>query len=295
MTKNWKKSKYKSKVFVLTGASGDIGKEVCRIFAPLGLRMYLLDLPVPGLDEIAEEVKGLGAEHVETMHMDVTKREQIESVIKTIGEKEKYIDILYNNAGVGNKTSITNGGTFEDYRKLMSINVDSMWLILQAALPYIGRPAPNKKFPNRREGQLIFSSSLGGLCGVPYMAAYAMSKHAIVALADCVRMEYRLLYGKDSIQVITTCAAPANTKFYSGPEMEKWRDNYKTTSWLFKFVEAEDVARRVMKASRKYKKEIGVPRYSHSIKVLNCWMHGYTARAMCKIELRKGKKNTPQS
>lgn len=289
MTKNWKKSKYRNKVFVLTGASGDIGKEVCRIFAPLGLRMYLLDLPVPGLDEIAEEVKGLGAAHVETMHMDVTNREQIESVIKIIGEKEKYIDILYNNAGIGNKVSITNGGTFEDYRKLMSINTDSMWLILQAALPYIGRPAPNKKFPNRREGQLIFSSSLGGLCGVPYMAAYAMSKHAIVALADCVRMEYRLKYGKDSIQVITTCAAPANTKFYSGPEMEKWRDNYKTTSWLFKFVEAEDVARRVMKASRKYKKEIGIPRYSHSIKVLNCWMHGYTARAMCNIENKKKK------
>ena len=283
MKKKW----YKGKVFVLTGASGGIGKEVCRIFAPLGLRMYLLDLPVPELDELAEEIKGLGAEHVETMHMDVTNREQIESVIKTIGEKEKYIDILYNNAGIGNKVSILNGGSFEDYRKVMTINVDSMWLILQAALPYIGRPAPNKKFPNRREGQLIFSSSLGGVVGVPNMAAYGMSKHAIVALADCVRMEYRMLYGKDAIQVITTIAAPANTKFYSGPEMEKWVEGYKTSSRLFKFVEADHVARRVLKASRKYKKEIAIPRYGSSIKLFNVVWHGLVANLMIKIEQKE--------
>ena len=114
MKKKW----YRDKVFVITGAGGGIGSEVCRTFAPFGMRMYLLDLPSPALDKLVDEIKGLGAVYVEAMHMDVTDQEQIKKVITTIGEKEKYIDILYNNAGIGNKCSILNGGSFEGYRKL---------------------------------------------------------------------------------------------------------------------------------------------------------------------------------
>ena len=114
MKKKW----YKEKVFVITGASGDIGSAVCRLFAPLGLKMYLLDLPNPGLDELVEELKGLGAEHVEWLAMDLTNKEQINQAIKNIGEKEKFIDILINNAGIGSKCSITNRGSFEEYRKI---------------------------------------------------------------------------------------------------------------------------------------------------------------------------------
>ncbi len=282
-----KKRWYKSKVFVITGASGGIGKEVSRLFAPLGMRMYLLDLPNPVLNELATELTSLGAEHAEAMACDLTNRDQVESVIKNIGEKEKCIDILYNNAGIGNKASITNGGTFEDYRKLMQINVDGMWLVLQAAVPYIGRPAPNKKYPNRKVGQLIFSSSLGGKTGVPNMAAYAMSKYAIIGLADTLRMEYRGLYGKKSIQVITTCAAPANTGFYNAKDMTAWREKYKKRGRLFKFVEAKDIAERVLKASFKYKKEICIPGSGWILILLNLKWKGYVERILVKTEKEK--------
>jgi len=278
MKKKW----YFNKNFVITGASGGIGSVVCRQFAPLGLRMYLLDLPSPALDELVEELKGLGAEHVERMHMDVTNKDQVKAVIDKIGQKVKYIDILYNNAGIGNKVSILNRGSYEEYKKLMTINVDGMWLVLQAALPYIGRPAPTKKYPDRREGQLIFSSSLGGKTGVPNMAAYSMSKHAIVGLADSVRMEYKMLNHK--IQVITSLAAPADTGFYNTPELKEWAENYQNSSRLFKFITAEDIAKRVLKASLKYKKEIAIPRYSWFIILLNALSHRMVENLMIKIE-----------
>lgn len=280
MKKKW----YKGKVFVITGASGGIGSEVCRLFAPLGMRIYLLDLPNPKLNDLKKELMKLGAEHVETMHMDVTNEEQVNQVITKIGKSEKFIDILHNNAGIGNKASILNGGRFEEYRKLMSINVDGMWLVLQAALPYLGRPAPTKKYPDRREGQLIFSSSLGGKTGVPNMAAYSMSKHAVVALADTVRMEYREKYGKKAIQVITTLAAPADTGFYNTKELEGWRDGYGTGSRFFKLISAKEVAKRVLKASCKYKKEVCIPRYSWLLTFANAIWHGYIERLMLKIE-----------
>jgi len=282
MKKKW----YKGKVFVITGASGDIGSEVCRIFAPLGMRIYLLDLPNSPLKELKSELMELGAEYVETYEFDLTNREQIENVIKEIGEKEQYIDILYNNAGIGTTCSITNGGTFEEYRKIMSINVDGMWLILQAALPYIGRPAPTKKFPDRKEGQIIFSSSSAGKTGIPNMAAYSMSKYAVVGLADSLRSEYRMQ--NHNIQVITICPAPTKTKFWeSTPEMKEWIEKYQKRGFLYKFADVKDVAKTVLKASRKYKREVFVPRWYWLLAWLQLTSHKAVGKLLIKIEKSK--------
>ncbi len=279
MKKKW----YKGKVFVITGANGDIGKEVCRLFAPLEMRMYLLDLSGQVPADLIEEIRELGAEYVEAFAFDVMNREQVESVIKSIGEKEKYIDILYNNAGIGGFCSITNDGIFEEYRRIMSVNVDGMWLVLQAALPYIGRPAPTKEFPNKREGQLIFSSSSAGKTATPNMAAYSMSKHAIVALADSIRLEYKMQ--NHNIQVITICSAPADTKFWqSSPKLKDWINKYQERGFIYKFVKVEDIAKIVMKASRKYKREMFVPRWWWLLSFLQVLSHKLVGHLLMKIE-----------
>lgn len=280
-----KKSWYKGKVFVITGASGDIGSEVCRLFAQLKMRMYLLDLPNPNLNNLAKELVVLGAESVETYHMDLLNNDQITEVFDKIKSKEEFIDILFNNAGIGSTCSITNQGTFEEYRKVMAINVDAMWFVLQVAMPFFGRPAPSKKIPNRKEGQLIFSSSAAGKTGVPYMAAYAMSKSAIIALADSIRLEFKMQNHR--VDVITSVAAPANTKFYNTPEMVQWIKSYEKRGFLFKFVKAKDIAKRILKASRKHKKEIYTPRWWWLLGFLFVFSHGLIGRLLLKIE--KGK------
>lgn len=275
MKKKW----YKGKTFVITGASGEIGSEICRAFAPLGLRMYLLDLPNPRLNELVEEVKNLGAEYTEAMNMDVTNSEQVESVIKGIGKKEQYIDILHNNAGIGGKVSITNEGTFEDYRKIMSINVDGIWRVLQAAVPYIGRPNPTKKHPDRREGQLIFTSSAAGKLGIPNMAAYSASKYAVVGLADTLRLEYKM--NNHKIHVITIYPAPVKTKFWdASPEYQEWFKKYEAKGFPMAVPTPKDVAKIVLKASRGNKKEMFVPRWYRIITLVK----GLSGRVLMGIE-----------
>jgi len=284
MKKKW----YKGKTFVITGASGDIGSEVCRHFAPLGMRMYLLDLPGPALNELVKEIKELGAEYVEAFAFDVLNPEQVESVIQSIGEKEKYIDILYNNAGIGDICSITNGGTFKEYRRIMSVNVDGIWLVLQAAFPYIGRSAPTEEFPDKREGQLIFTSSSAGKAGIPNMAAYSMSKYAIVGMADSIRLEYKMQ--NHNIQVITICPAPASTKFWErSPELKKWVEKYQKRGFLYKYVEARDIAKLVLKASRKYKREIFIPRWWWLLSFIQVISHRLVGYLLIKIEKSKEK------
>ncbi|MCK4384051.1 MAG: SDR family NAD(P)-dependent oxidoreductase, partial [Candidatus Lokiarchaeota archaeon] len=180
----------------------------------------------------------------------------------------------------------TNGGTFEEYRKIMSINVDGIWLVLQAALSYIGRPAPTKKFPDRKEGQLIFSSSSAGKTGIPNMAAYSMSKYAIVGLADSLRSEYRMQ--NHNIQVITICPAPTKTKFWeSTPEMKEWIEKYQKRGFLYKFADVKDVAKTVLKASRKYKREVFVPRWYWLLAWLQLTSHKAVGKLLIRIEKSK--------
>ena len=171
---------------------------------------------------------------------------------------------------------------------IMSINVDGIWLVLQAALPYIGRPAPTKKFPDRKEGQLIFSSSSAGKTGIPNMAAYSMSKYAIVGLANSIRLEYKMQ--NHDIQVITICSAPAKTKFWeSTPGMKEWVDKYQKRGFLYKFVDVKDVAKTVMKASRKYKREVFVPRWYWLLAWLQLTSHKAVGKLLIKIEKSKTK------
>ena len=281
-----KKKWYKSKVFVITGAGGDIGSAVCRVFAPLGMRMYLLDRANVDLNNLSEELRELGAEKVSTMEMDVTNQQQIERVINEIGEKEKYIDILHNNAGVGSMCSITNEGTFEEYRRIMSVNIDGIWLVLKAARPYIGRPAPTKKNPDRREGQLIFTSSSAGKTGIPNMGAYSASKHAIVGLADSLRREYMM--ADQGIEVITLCPAPTKSRFWDqDPAAKKWVEEYGEKGFLYQLLEPERVAKTTLKASKHYRKDAFVPRWFALIPFLQTLSHGLIGKLLIKIEESK--------
>jgi short-subunit dehydrogenase len=281
MKKKW----YKGKVFVITGATGDIGSAICRKFAPFGMKMYLLDLPNVKISQLRNELMDMGAESVEFYEMNVTNPEMIKNVINDIGQKEQYIDILFNNSGIGSKCSITNNGSFEEYRKVMAINTDGIWLVLQSALPYIGRPTQNIGGANKKVGQLLFTSSAAGRTGVPNMAAYAMSKSAIIALADSIRSEYKML--DEMIHVITIISAPAKTGFYNTPETKEWIDNYEKRGFLFKLLEADDIAKRALKASRKNKKEIYVPRWWKLLDILFVVSHNLISNLLIKIEKSK--------
>jgi short-subunit dehydrogenase len=281
MKKKW----YKSKVFVITGATGDIGSAICRKFAPFGMRMYLLDLPNTKITQLRNELMDMGAESVEFYEVNVTNPEMIKNAINDIGKKEHHIDILFNNAGIGSKCSITNNGSFEEYRKVMAINTDGVWLVLQSALPYIGRPTQISDKVNKKVGQLIFTSSAAGRTGVPNMAAYAMSKSAIIALADSIRSEFKM--HDEMVHVITIISAPAKTGFYNTPQTKEWIKNYEKRGFLFKLLEANDIAKRVFKASRKNKKEIYVPRWWKLLDILFVISHNLIGNLLIKIEKSK--------
>ena len=114
---------------------------------------------------------------------------QVEQGVASIASQLGGIDILINNAGVGDF------GSFEDmpvetWEKVMKVNLFGVYYVAKATLPYLKQ---------NKEGDIVNVASTAGLKGAPNMSAYCASKAAVISLSQSLMAELR----KFNIRVIT--------------------------------------------------------------------------------------------
>jgi short-subunit dehydrogenase len=168
-------------VVVITGASSGVGEALALGLAERGARMSLAARGAERLQEVAGKVKEKGSQAL-ALPTDVTNREQVNQLIRKTIEHYGYVDILVNNAGKGLMASLEDLES-EDVKKMISLNLYG---------PLYGIQAVIKHMKERRKGHIINIGSLGGKVGLPFNAAYSMSKFALVGLHRVLRAE---LYG----------------------------------------------------------------------------------------------------
>ena len=121
---------------------------------------------------------------------DVTIREDVDALIREVGERLGPIDVLINNAGIISVGPVETMEV-EDFQQAMATNFWGLYAIL-AALPDMRR---------RGEGRIVNIASIGGKISVPHLVPYSASKFALVGLSEGLRAEL----AKDGIAVITIC------------------------------------------------------------------------------------------
>jgi NAD(P)-dependent dehydrogenase (short-subunit alcohol dehydrogenase family) len=165
-------------VALVTGAGGGIGRAVCAALTEAGACVVGTDIGAAPNDWKGNTWRP----------QDVTSPDEWARVVNEIGSRFGRLDCLINNAGICLIESIANTST-EQWRRVMSVNVESILLGLQASLELLresgtGRPGGSS---------VVNFSSISGLRGGGLAAAYCASKAAVALLSKSAAKEFAML------------------------------------------------------------------------------------------------------
>ena len=165
-------------VALVTGAGGGIGRELVKALKAARAIVIATDL--------AAEAEIEGADHY--LRHDVTSEADWQAVAALIGEKYGRLDALVNNAGYSIVTKFEET-PLADFHRVNAINVDSVIIGTQVLLPLL------KEGGKARPGgaSVVNFSSVGGLRGAAFNAAYCTSKAAVKMLSKCLGAEFAAL------------------------------------------------------------------------------------------------------
>lgn len=170
----------------ITGAAAGIGRATARHFAKRDWFVGLYDIDTAGLAQLADELRAVhGAGRITTGELDVTDPEQFKEAVQAfVTAAGGRLDVLFNNAG------ILKMGNFEDVdpavqRKTMDINVNGVINGIAAGLDALKDTA--KK---HGEARIVSIASASAIYGIPELAVYSASKHAVRALTEAFSIEF---------------------------------------------------------------------------------------------------------
>lgn len=183
-------SEIKGSVFWITGASSGIGEATALAAARDGARLVLSARRKDELERV-KKAAGLADENVLVLPLDMENQAEIQPAVDAVLRKFGRIDILFNNAGVSQRSSVLDT-KFEVFERLMNLNYLSVVALTKAVLPVMIR---------QNSGHLLVTSSISGKLGSPMRAGYCGSKHALHGFFDALRSE---VYDHN-IRVLVVC------------------------------------------------------------------------------------------
>ena len=167
------------KIFV-TGATSGIGLECARAFAQDGDNVLIAGRRADRLAAIKEDFEQQYGVRVDTLVLDVSKREDVESKVKSAIEAFGGIDVLVNNAGLAQGLDPFQDSTVEDAVTMINTNVLGLLYVTKAVLPFM---------IDKNEGHIVNMGSTAGIYAYPGGAVYCATKAAVKMLADGIRMD----------------------------------------------------------------------------------------------------------
>jgi len=186
----------KNKTALITGGASGIGAATCRELARAGAHVLVADLNVSAAQALASELDSAKA-----VAMDVTDSASIAVAMREIDR----LDILVNNAGIGLVGDITRT-TEEDFARVMRVNVNSVFLVTQAAFPLL----------LASRGSIVNIGSVAATVGVKQRFAYCASKGAVLAMTRQIAVDYPR-------ELRINCIAPGTVQT---PFVEGYLDKY---------------------------------------------------------------------
>lgn len=192
---------------LVTGGASGIGEATVKELVRAGAFVWIADINVPAAEALADAVGSAKA-----LHLDVTSPASIAAAVA----KLERLDILVNNAGIGHVGSIE-ATEPEDFDRLFTVNVRSVYLVTRAFLPLLFAASGN----HEAVGAIVNIGSVSGMVGIKQRFAYCMTKGAVLSMTRQLAVEY-----PKTLRVNAVCPGTVQTPFVEG-YLEKFHKHNK--------------------------------------------------------------------
>ena len=169
-------------VALVTGAGSGIGKAVALAFLKDGYRVALAGRRLDTLERTAAE-SGAG-DRALPVAADVTSPESVRALFETLRSHFGRLDVLFNNAGTSAPGILLEDLTFEQWKKVVDVNLTGAFLCIQEAFRIMKAQDP-------RGGRIINNGSISAHVPRPNSAPYTATKHAMTGLTKCAALDGR--------------------------------------------------------------------------------------------------------
>lgn len=184
------------KTVLVTGAGRGIGAAICRRLARDGARVVATARSRDQLDALLAELC-VHRDDCLAVPADLASPDDITALVETVRGEAGGLDVLINNAGIA-WIKPTVEVAFEDWRALMAVNLDAVFLLTRECLPI---------FLGQGRGQIINIGSDASIRGIARMACYCASKFALRGFTMALREELK----GSKIRVNLLLPGPVNT------------------------------------------------------------------------------------
>jgi short-subunit dehydrogenase len=205
---------------LVTGASSGIGEAMVHLLGAAGIPQVLVARRADRLEELAARYRD-----VEVLTADLTTDDGVRAVEERLGDPERAIDLVVNNAGFG---------TSGEFHRLDPDRLDREIALNVRALTRLSHAALAVMVPRGR-GYLLNVSSVASFQPAPKLAVYAATKAYVTSLTESLHEEVR----HAGVHVTALCPGLTKTEFQSVSSSEDYAANYPAFAWL----SAEEVAR----------------------------------------------------
>ena len=178
------------KSILISGAASGIGRAIALRFAAEGARLVLADTTTAvreGGTPTIDLLRGQGAE-AEYLQTDVSNEGQVQAVVDLALGRFGRLDVLVNNAAIGNGKPLTET-TLAEWNHVMAVNLTSVFLMARAGVRAMCAQEPLPGADGVR-GRLVNISSQHGMVACPEDVAYGTSKSGVVYITRQIASDY---------------------------------------------------------------------------------------------------------
>ncbi len=169
-----------SKIVLITGASQGIGKACADAFLRAGQTVVLAARNRDAMQAIAQQAPDRALVHP----CDVSQSDQVDSLFKAIDERFGRLDVVFNNAGISLPATEIADISWEDWRRVVSVNLDGAFLIARGAFAMMRAQDP-------KGGRIINNGSISAHVPRVGSVPYTMTKTAVTGLTRTLSLDGR--------------------------------------------------------------------------------------------------------